>query len=116
MLTLNFSGGKRPNYKMWLLAFFLVLSNLSMSICDKARFDNYRIYSVKIETEEQLKLLQEFANFQTEVVFLEPPTVIGISVEILVPPHKFADMSDLFQTYGLKAEIKVNNLQRLVLQ
>lgn len=93
------------------LAFFLVFSSFSMTICDKARFDNYRIYSITIETEEQLKLLQEFENHER---YIEPPTMIGTNAEILVPPHKFADISDLFETYGLKAEIKVNNLQRLV--
>lgn len=85
-----------------------------MTICDKARFDNYRIYSITIETEEQLKFLQEFENFQTELVFIEPPAMVGTNAEILVPPHKFADASDIFEIYGLKTDIKVNNLQRLV--
>lgn len=96
------------------LAFFLVFASLSMTICDKARFDNYRIYSITIETEEQLKLLQEFENHQTELVFIEPPAMVGANAEILVPPHKFADISDIFETNGLEADIKVNNLQRLV--
>lgn len=99
---------------MWLLAIFLVLSSLSMAICDKARFDNYRIYSIAIETEDQLNLLQEIANYQSEVVFLEAPLAVGVNAEILVPPHKFADVSDLFETHDLKADIKVKNLQRLV--
>lgn len=99
---------------MRLLAIFLVFSSFTLTFCDKARFDNYRIYSITIETEEQLKFLQEFENSQTELVFIEPPAMVGTTAEILVPPHKFADISDIFDTYALKSDIKVNNLQRLV--
>lgn len=100
---------------MWLLAFLLIFSSFSMAICDKARFDNYRVYSIAIETDKQLKLLQDFeSNNNNELIFIEVPTTVGINAEILVPPHKFADISDLFEIYGLKAAVKVNNLQRLV--
>lgn len=99
---------------MWLLAFLLIFSSFFTALCDKARFDNYRVYSITIETEKQLKLLQEFENYHNELIFIEAPTTIGINAEVLVPPHKFADISDLFQINGLKTDIKVNNLQRLV--
>lgn len=31
-----------------------------------------------------------------------------------MPPHKFADVSDLFENYDFKTEIKTNNVQRSV--
>lgn len=110
----KFSVTKRLNCAMWLLAFLLIFSSFSMAICDKARFDNYRIYSITIETEKQLRILQEFESYHNELTFIEAPTMIGINAELLVPPHKFADISDFFQINRLKAEIKVNNLQRWV--
>lgn len=36
-----------------------LLATLHGATAEKARFDNYRIYSVKIATAEQLRLLQD---------------------------------------------------------
>jgi hypothetical protein len=49
----------------------VVFLHLSLSAClaaaDKARFDNYRVYSVAIETEEQLKVLREIEETSDSV-------------------------------------------------
>lgn len=49
----------------------VVLFHFSLSACltaaDKARFDNYRVYSVAVETEEQLKVLREIEETSDSV-------------------------------------------------
>lgn len=114
ILVLSISRNKTAfNLKMC-LTYLLILAIFSGGFCDKARFDNYRVYSIKIETEQQLNLLQEFEIQQNEFTFIEAPIAIDTNAEIIVPPHKFADISDILQSYGLKADIRVNNLQRFV--
>lgn len=80
--------------------------------CDKARFDNYRVYRVWIENQEQLELLQELESNQDGLSFFELPIPSRNTAEIIVPPHKFADIADLFDKYNMKSEIKISNLQR----
>ena len=46
---------------LYCLSAVLVLS-LSVNCAEKARYDNYRIYEVFIENEEQLELLKDIEN------------------------------------------------------
>lgn len=80
--------------------------------CEKARFDNYRVYRVWIENPEQLELLQELESNQDGLSFFDLPIPSRNTAEIVVPPHKFADIADLFEKYNMKSEIKISNLQR----
>lgn len=97
-----------------LLKFAIICSSVLVTIGEKARFDKYRIYSIKIENEKQLEVLQQFEGVQDGLTFIEAPTMIGHTAEMLVPPHKLADISDLFEKFDLKTEIKTNNVQRSV--
>lgn len=84
---------------------------ISLGFSEKARFDNYRVYSVQIDNSQQLRILQELENYQDGLTFLEAPTPSSM-IEIVVPPHKFADITELFDNYNMKNEIKISNLQR----
>lgn len=53
-----------------LVAVVLALSLLSVS-ADKARFDNYRLYNVEIETHDQLSVLRELSETSDSVNFLK---------------------------------------------
>lgn len=46
----------------------LVLSVLSVICAEKARYDNYRIYKLLIENEEQLNLLRDIDDYGVSVV------------------------------------------------
>ena len=82
-----------------------------VACAEKARYDNYRVYSVYIENEEQLKVLRELEIHPDGIEFLESPTGVNQVIDITVPPHKFADIAELFQTSSIKNWIKTNNLQ-----
>lgn len=79
---------------------------------EKARFDNYRIYSIKIQSEKQLELLQNLENIPDGISYIEAPISIKQNAEMIVPPHKFADMSDFFEKFGIDNAIKIDNIQR----
>jgi hypothetical protein len=46
------------------LVIALVLATIaSCVIAEKARYDNYRVYDILIETQEQLQLMQQIENY-----------------------------------------------------
>lgn len=90
----------------------ILLIGLSVVTGDKARFDNYRVYSVDVKNDEQLQVLKELENHQDGLLFLVPPIDNQTRIEIVVPPHKFADISELCEKHHMKHEIQIENLQR----
>lgn len=78
---------------------------------EKVRFDNYRVYSLNVTNDEQLKVLRDFEGNTDGTTFLESPTAVGHTAELLVPPQKFDDITKLFESNGIKNEIKTRNLQ-----
>lgn len=49
--------------KMKLLTFSLFVVLCVLAASEKARFDNYRVYEILIDNEEQLELLQAIENY-----------------------------------------------------
>lgn len=99
---------------MRFFTFIVFFSSIFVIFCEKARFDNYRIYLVHIENEDQLKVIQELETNPNGLEFLEMPNIIDGIAEILVPPHKFAEINELFLKHNLKNEIRTNNVQQLI--
>lgn len=94
------------------IIFIVLLVFVVLSLSEKARFDNYRVYSIEVETDEQLKVLKEIENQQDGLLFLMPPTATQTLVELIVPPHKFADISEICEKFQMKNDLKIDNLQR----
>lgn len=90
----------------------VLLIAVNVIAIEKARFDNYRVYLIEVENDEQLQVLQKLESHQDSLQFIMPPTINQTSVEVIVPPHKFADFSELCDKYQMKNEIKIENLQR----
>lgn len=95
--------------KSFLAAIFVVI--FVGAYGEKVRFDNYRVYSVNVENGEQLKVLRELEAYPDGTIFLDYPTVVGQTVDMIVPPHKFADIAETFEAFKFKNHIKTHNLQ-----
>lgn len=95
--------------KSLILATFVACFLLASA--EKARYDNYRIYTAKIGNEKQLEILQALENIRDGILFLESPSAVKRSADLLVAPHKFADVTELFESFDIKNEIKVDNVQ-----
>lgn len=103
---------------------------LISAFAEKARFDNYRVYKVKIENIYQLQELRQLADTSDSVnclvlfllcilicikfqySFFNYPRAIGSDVELIVAPHMFAHFSDITKSLKLQHEIMTSNLQR----
>lgn len=103
---------REKKMKFFVLTIFVAC--FAIAFAEKARFDNYRIYSVNIENDQQLNVLHDLQNYPDGITFQTIPTRVGQLAHLIVPPHKFADISELFEAYKFKNEIKTKNLQRFV--
>lgn len=82
-----------------------------VALSEKLRYDNYRVYSLDVANEHQLKVLNGLEAYPDGIVFLEPPTVVGQIAELLVPPQNFTDVAGLFETFDIQNRIKTSNFQ-----
>lgn len=97
---------------MYALKAFVIFACYLLIDGEKARFDNYRIYSIKIRSEKQLELLQSLETTPDGLSFIEAPISMKQNAEIMVPPHKFAEVNEFFDKFDINREIKVDNIQR----
>lgn len=95
-----------------LSAILLVLAYATFATSEKARFDNYRVVSVKIADENQRLILQQFDDASDSIDILSE-TNDGV-VEVVVAPHKLADIHDIFERNAIQSEVIHTNLQSYV--
>lgn len=96
--------------KLFVLTIFAAC--FAISFAETTRYDDYHIYSVNIENDQQLNVLRELQDQPDGVKFQTPPNSIGQIVHLIAPLHKIADLLELFEANKFKKQIRTNNLQR----
>lgn len=96
----------------WTVALLLLLGSVAVW-SSPARFDNFQIYKVQIETEEQLLALQSFTG-SNQLVFLDEPRKVGQALEVIVAPHQQESFNAVSDGVGLQRSVLVDNMQKLV--
>jgi carboxypeptidase A len=91
----------------------LIISVLSAS-AERARFDNYRFYTIDIDNEVQLRALRELAEVSDSYDFSDTPSRVGSTIDVVVPPHQFAHFGELIEKFKLRVTLNSNNYQELV--
>uniref|UniRef100_U5EWN0 Putative zinc carboxypeptidase a 1 n=1 Tax=Corethrella appendiculata TaxID=1370023 RepID=U5EWN0_9DIPT len=98
------------------LVILLVVSVLggTNSLATEARFDNYHLYDVKVENPIQLTVLLEIEKNLDGYRFWDEPRKLNSVLKIVVPPHKFAEFSELVDQYRFDVSLVTANLQEFV--
>lgn len=91
---------------IWCLALLWAVA----SAIEKARFDNYRVYSLNVDTVEQLIELKKLDGNSDGFEFWKLADV-GKEADLMVPPHKFADFEELVQSLKITYYLKIRNVQ-----
>uniref|UniRef100_A0A182QAV5 Zinc carboxypeptidase A 1 n=1 Tax=Anopheles farauti TaxID=69004 RepID=A0A182QAV5_9DIPT len=92
----------------------LALALFGATVAEKARYDNYRVYRVRIQDERQLELLQAIEQYPDGYRFWSEPVKVGTEVLLVVPPHQRGHFSDIRARFGLRAELQIANLQQQI--
>lgn len=96
---------------MKLLHLALVLLMGVSCFAAKARYDNYKLYSMQLSTEEQAKAVDELAQNVHSYDFWSDPSMVR-DTDVMIPPHKIADFEDFLTTFNITFHIKVQNIQK----
>ncbi|XP_055908366.1 zinc carboxypeptidase-like [Eupeodes corollae] len=83
-------------------------------IVDAARYDNYRMYYVDIDTSKHVEVLQKFEELSDSCIFMGHARNPGQKLSILVAAHKVADFVDLLKTYEMKYKVLSYNFQEKI--
>ncbi|XP_030373463.1 zinc carboxypeptidase [Scaptodrosophila lebanonensis] len=81
---------------------------------DQARYDNYRIYNVQFDNEEQIKLFQKLEDQSDSLTFIGHAREIGQKLSILVAAHRVADFADILKTYKMQHRVLTYNFQEKI--
>lgn len=78
-----------------------------------SRFDNYKVYRLNVETEQQLNLLREIDNSETATgyEFWQRPNYLGRTADIMVAPHQMGEFVKIMNDAGIEATELVSNVQ-----
>lgn len=82
---------------------------LAHGIEDKARYDNYRVYSVHLKTDEQVKIFQEIEARSDSYIFIGHARQTNQNLTILVAAHKVADITDILTSNNVGHTVLVSN-------
>lgn len=95
--------------KNFLIIFlFVVVFTTANVFSEKLRFDNYRLYRANIETEIQLDVIKNLENSGYQIW---NTARLGSTADVLVPPHKFAEFTDISEHHNIVISIKNYNIQ-----
>uniref|UniRef100_A0A1L8DPJ4 Zinc carboxypeptidase A 1 n=1 Tax=Nyssomyia neivai TaxID=330878 RepID=A0A1L8DPJ4_9DIPT len=99
--------------KLLVLIFFGICS-LSLIVTQRVRFDNYRVYSVSVESEVHLLTLRNLNKGLEGYDFLIEPRYVGSQADIIVPPHLQDHFETLAKEHELKVELQFADLQKII--
>lgn len=91
-----------------LLSLSLLITGVSLT---KKRFDNYKVYSVKVQNDDQLKILENLERQDYD--FWESP-ILGDVADIMVTPDQEQYFESLMDIHKFESSIKIANLQELM--
>lgn len=76
---------------------------------EPARFDNYKVFTLKVASDEQLEQLREIED-NGRYTFWTGPNGLN-DVDIMVAPHQFAEFDDLVNHLHIESVLKIDNVQ-----
>lgn len=94
-------------FNLFVIILLAIMAQGQATVENKARYDNYRLYRVTFDTEEQVKIFQELEAQSDSCVFIGHAREIGQKLSILVAAHKIADLTDLVTRYNVEHTILV---------
>ncbi|KAJ6648918.1 Zinc carboxypeptidase, partial [Pseudolycoriella hygida] len=84
------------------LVLFLLSAFLPGFLAEKERFDNHKVYEIRIDTADQLQLFRNLENDSDGLLLWNYP-VLGHSVSVMVAPHRFKEFLEL--SYAVRSLI-----------
>lgn len=95
-------------------ATLLVTAALVVAVAaEKVRFDNYKVYRITPENEEQLQVLRQLEKIGGYLFWSDIGSIYN-PVDIMVPPHLAADFEDIINISRIPSKLIIENVQEKV--
>lgn len=78
---------------------------------EKVRYDNFALYKVHPENEEDLKFLNELKEKNAKLDFWKPPTQVGETVSVVSPPELKEEFEHSLEKRSIRSELMLKNIQ-----
>jgi len=96
------------------LSLCLVLCGLmAFAVAEKVKYDNYKVYRVTPQNEEERKVLLDLQENNPGVIFWKYVRSVGLPVDIMVPPH-LAHIMEGLGSLVVSVNEMVNDVQSLI--
>lgn len=97
----------KAQYFWYFWLFFLVTTQ-----AEKLRFDNYTVYRITPNNQDDLNILKEWEyRGNEELNFWSPVTAIDSPVDLMVAPNVKSDIEKLIRLNGMKSVMLIKNVQ-----
>ncbi|CAH2094778.1 unnamed protein product [Euphydryas editha] len=93
-------------------SFFILYINLA--VCEKFRFDNYSVFKIIPETEQQYQILQDIRRDDPRYDFWTDPLPLREFVNVMSSPGDKTYLEDILQKNEIKYEIVMQNIQEAI--
>ncbi|KAJ6632757.1 Zinc carboxypeptidase A 1, partial [Pseudolycoriella hygida] len=99
---------------MTLLKLILSLTLFTVVVTEPQRFDNYKVYEIKVENKDHVNILRSLeGNASDEYDFWNSP-IVGRNADIMVSPEKTDAFEKMMKNFNMTVGVKVLNLQDLI--
>lgn len=91
---------------------FLILSAILVSVYgEKVRYDNYALYKVHPQSNDQVKFLNELESKNDGLDFWKSVTRVGDYASVVAPPELREKFEHLLKKRSISSELMQNNIQ-----
>ncbi|CAL1679898.1 unnamed protein product [Lasius platythorax] len=87
---------------------------VSLTIAQKATFDNYKVFSIVPTTEEQIEQLYQMIQIHDGFTFWNIPNLKNRIVNLMVAPHKLPQFNEIMVQIGISYQINIENVQEFI--
>lgn len=96
--------------------FALLASAVGLSLAEKIRFDNYKVYRLIPNDEETLNILKQWEDRDglSDYNLWSPVTKVGGEVDVMVPPYRIEEIEHMAKTRYMNASILIENVQEVI--
>ncbi|XP_053971893.1 zinc carboxypeptidase-like [Hylaeus volcanicus] len=101
-------GGRSTMWKIVLVALF------ALATAEKVRYDNYKVFRVTPQSEEQLHTVRDLESLSDSFSFWKEPTAVNGFADVMVAPHKTHDFTEMMDNLGVKYETFIPDVQTLI--
>ncbi|XP_017893176.1 zinc carboxypeptidase-like [Ceratina calcarata] len=96
---------------MWKLIFLAVLA---LATAEQVKYDNYKVFRVVPQTEEQLEAVKQLGSTSDAFSFWKEPSTLQNFADVMVAPHKIAEFHEIMKKLNMSYELYVPDVQTLI--